>query len=385
VVNLTLSLTEARRLAVRSQYLAGPPPAAGIDGMRQVLRGLRVLQLDPVNVVARSHLLVLRSRLGAFDSGDLETLLWRDRWLFEYWAHSASIVLTEDYPIHQVTMQDYNETVESPERRAWMAANTDFRDYILDTLRDSGPLPIDAFEDCAAVSWVSTGWTNGRNVEKMLDTLLKQGAITVAGRDGLKRLWGLADFPDLGEPLPKAEAVNRATEHSLRALGVGRAGDVERHFVPGRYAGLDLERASWARPVRVEGGNEQWWVHQDTLGLLEEEWYPRTTLLSPFDNLICDRERTERLWGFAYRNEMYVPKHKRQFGCYVMPVLSGEHLIGRVASRVDRRRRVFDVEAMFAETGAPADPLVPAAIEALASFAGADSVQYSGPVALGVS
>jgi uncharacterized protein YcaQ len=215
--------------------------------------------------------------------------------------------------------------------------------------------------------------------------LLKQGAITVAGRDGLKRLWGLADFPDLGEPLPQAEAVNRAAEQSLRALGVGRARDVELHFVPGRYAGLDLERADWARPVRVEGGNEQWWVHQDTLGLLEEEWQPRTTLLSPFDNLICDRERTERLWGFAYRNEMYVPKHKRQFGCYVMPVLSGKRLIGRVASRVDRRRRVFDVEAMFAEAGAPADPLVPAAIEALASFAGADSVHYSGAVAFGVS
>ena len=385
MADLTLSLTEARRLAVRSQHLAGLPPAAGIDGMRQVLRGLRVLQLDPVNVVARSHLLVLWSRLGAFDRDDLDTLLWRDRWLFEYWAHSASIVLTEDYPIHQVTMRDYTETVESPERRAWMAANTDFRRYILDTLRDSGPLPIDAFEDRAAVGWVSTGWTNGRNVEKMLDTLLKQGAITVAGRDGLKRLWGLADFPDLGEPLPQAEAVNWAAEYSLRALGVGRARDVERHFVPGRYAGLDLGRAGWARPVRVEGGSEQWWVHQDTLGLLEEEWHPRTTLLSPFDNLICDRERTERLWGFAYRNEMYVPKHKRQFGCYVMPVLSGERLIGRVASRVDRRRRVFGVEAMFAEAGAPADPLVPTAIEALASFAGADSVQYSGPVALGVS
>jgi uncharacterized protein len=124
--------------------------------MRQVLRGLRVLQLDPVNVVARSHLLVLWSRLGAFDSGDLETLLWRDRWLFEYWAHSASIVLTEDYPIHQVMMRDYTETVESQQRRAWMAANTDFRRYILDTLRDSGPLPIDAFEDRAAVGWLTS-------------------------------------------------------------------------------------------------------------------------------------------------------------------------------------------------------------------------------------
>ena len=99
--HLELSLTEARRLAVRAQHLAGPrEPQAddGIDRMRQVLRGLRVLQLDPVNVVARSHLLVLWSRLGPFDRDDLDTLLWRQRWLFEYWAHAASIVLTEDYP-----------------------------------------------------------------------------------------------------------------------------------------------------------------------------------------------------------------------------------------------------------------------------------------------
>ena len=98
---------------------------------------------------------------------------------------------------------------------------------------------------------------------------------------------------------------------------------LERHFTIGRYPGLDLEHAGWARPVRVEGGSEQWWVHRDTLGLLDQEWRPRTTLLSPFDNLICDRDRTERLWDLVYRNEIYVPKHKRRFGSYVMPVRRG--------------------------------------------------------------
>ena len=356
--------------------------------MRQVLRGLRVLQIDPVNVVARSHLLVLWSRLGGFDRDDLETLRWRERWLFEYWAHAASIVLTEDYPIHRAMMRAYRVTVESQQKRDWLAANEDFRRYVLDMLRDSGPLPGDAIEDRAAVSWISTGWTNGRNVERMLDILWKQGIVMVTGRDGLRRLWGLADFPVV-EDLPQEEVVARAAEHALRALGVARTRDVERHFTIGRYPGLDLEGAAWARPVLVEGGSEQWWVHRDALGLLDEPWRPRTTLLSPFDNLICDRERTERLWGFAYRNEMYVPKHKRQFGCYVMPVLSGERLIGRVVPRLDRRRGELVVEGVFAEeefggAGAVADRSVAAAIESLASFAGAGSVSYSGGVALGV-
>ena len=384
-----LSLPQARRLAIRSQHLAGPEPAKGIDGLRRVLRGLRVLQIDPVNVVARSHLLVLWSRLGGFDRDDLDTLLWRERWLFEYWAHAASIVLTEDYPIHRAMMRAYAATVENQQKRDWLAANQEFRGYVLERLRDSGPLPVDAIEDRAAVSWTSTGWTNGRNVERMLDILWKQGTVTIAGRDGLRRLWDLADFP-AAEDLPQAEVVTRAAEHALRALGVARARDVERHFTIGRYPGLDLERSGWARPVRVEGGNEQWWVHRDVLPLLDDEWQPRVTLLSPFDNLICDRDRTERLWGFAYRNEMYVPKHKRKFGCYAMPVVAGERLIGRVVPRVDRRRGVLVVEGVFAEpesagAGAPPDGSVAAAIESLASFTGAASVSCSGPVAFGVS
>ena len=384
--DLVLSLRQARRLAVRSQHLAGPEPGRDLDGLRRVLRGLRVLQIDPVNVVARSHLLVLWSRLGGFDRDDLAALLWRKRWLFEYWAHAASIVLTEDYPIHRVMMTDYRN-IENRPLRDWLAVNDDFRRYLLDRLRDSGPLPVDAFEDRAAVIWTSTGWTNGRNVERMLDVLWKQGVVMVAGRDGLRRLWDLADFP-AAEDLPREEAVARAAGHALRALGVARARDVERHFTIGRYPGLDLERAGWARPVRVEGGSEQWWVHHDMLGLLDEEWRPRTTLLSPFDNLICDRDRTERLWGFVYRNEMYVPRHKRQYGCYVMPVLAGERLIGRVVPRTDRRRGVLVVEGVFAEdgfAGALADRPVTAAIDSLASFAGAGSVSCSGAAAPGVS
>ena len=181
--------------------------------------------------------------------------------------------------------------------------------------------------------------------------------------------------------------MTRAAEHSLRALGVARARDVERHFTMGRYPGLDLERAGWARPVRVEGGTEQWWAHRDVLDRLDEDWRPRTTLLSPFDNLICDRDRTERLWGFAYRNEMYVPKAKRQYGCYVMPVLAGERLIGRVAAAGGPAGAACSSSrGCTPSPGSPPDAAsLAAAIESLASFAGAGSVSYAGAVAFGVS
>jgi uncharacterized protein len=373
-----LSLEQARRLAVRAQLLAGPRPDPGIDGLRQVLRAVRCLQLDPVNVVARSHLLVLWSRLGDFDRAHLDTLLWRERWLFEYWAHAASIVLAEDYPVHHLMMRAFPRTREY---REWLAANEEFRRYVLEALGQAGSLATESLENRAAVGWVSTGWTHGRNVEQMLNFLWKQGAITVVGRDGLRRLWGPAAFADM-PLLTEQEAVQRAAELALLALGVARERDIVRHFTRDRYPGLDLPGYSFARRVRVDGGTEDWWVHEDSFGLLGEGWAPRTTLLSPFDNLICDRERTQRLWDFSYKNEMYVPKAKRQFGAYTMPVLSGDRLIGRVVPRLDRRHGVLEVEGVFAEDGAPADaaPAIAGAIESLAAFAGARSVRYAGPV-----
>jgi uncharacterized protein len=232
-------------------------------------------------------------------------------------------VLAEDYPVHHLMMRAFPRY---PESRNWLTANEEFRRYILDRLRESGPLPAEAFEDRSAVGWVSTGWTHGRNVERMLDSLWKQGTVTVVGRDGLRRLWGSAEFP-VAAQLSQEEAVRRAAELALLALGVARERDIVRHFTRDRYPGLDLPSCGFARRVRVEGGTEDWWVHADCSGLLEEErWAPRTTLLSPFGNLICDRERTQRLWGFAYKNEIYVPKHKRQYGAYTMPVLCDEEL-----------------------------------------------------------
>ncbi|MEU6999627.1 crosslink repair DNA glycosylase YcaQ family protein [Nonomuraea sp. NPDC046570] len=392
---LTISERDARRLAVSSQLLDGRRP----EGLWQVLQRLRCLQLDPINVVARSHELVLWSRLGAFDAGELDALRWDERRLFEYWAHAASIVLTEDYPLHQLMMRRYPKTAGAYGNRLrdWLEVNERLRTHILDRLRDEGPLAAEAFEDVAVVPWESSGWSTGRSVERMLDILRFQGVVVVAGRHRRARVWDLTErfLPALAayEPLDEREVVARAAEHALRSLGVARPGDIEEHFIRGRYPGLaevlaGLEAEGRVHRAGIEGApaTERWYVHADLLPTLERvtngQWEPRTTLLSPFDNLICHRARTERLWNFAFRTEMYVPKAKRQYGYYILPILHGDRLIGRIAPRLDRRTGVLTIEGMYAEPGVGEREAsaVAAAVADLARFVGAGEIRYEGAV-----
>jgi uncharacterized protein YcaQ len=175
---------------------------------------------------------------------------------------------------------------------------------------------------------------------------------------------------------------------------VATARDIDRHFTAGRYPGLPtvlagLEREGRIERVRVaDDGTEwpgPWYVHADDLPLLERleagDWQPRTTLLSPFDNLIIDRERTQRLFGFHFRMEIYVPRAARRYGYYVLPVLHGDRLVGRVDPAMDRRRGRLVVNAVHAEPDAPAaaGPAVAAALQELAVFLGADGVELGQP------
>jgi uncharacterized protein len=387
----TLDLELARRLAVSRQRLTGPAPAApGAEAIMSVVTDLGSVQLDPISVVARSHLLVLWSRLGRYDPAEVEALLWRERRLFEYWSHAAAVVCTQDYPIHSLLMRHHPRHQRLQE---WLAANEALRRSILRQLRADGPLPTRAIEDRSQVDWESSGWTGGRNVDRMLDLLWTQGHILVAGRQGQQRVWDLAErvLPDWAPTRrpPERQVVRAAAQRSLRALGVATARDIDRHFTAYRYPGLDgvlaaLERAGRIERVRVaDGGGElagPWYVHADDLPLLERlqagGWQPRTTLLSPFDNLLINRERTERLFGFRYRMEIYVPKAARRYGYYVLPVLHGDRLVGRVDPAMDRRSGRLVVHALHAEPDAhaAAGPAVAAALGDLASFLGADGV-----------
>ncbi len=366
---IVVTLEEARRLAVLAQRLAGPRPPATIDGMMEIFQSLNCIQIDPIRAVERTQLLLLWSRLGAFDPELLDRLQQEERTIFEAWAHCASYVLTEDYPLfaHHMTDEHVGGGVWGERVRTWMEANAALKEHILERLEADGPLATSEFEDVAAVPWESTGWNAGRNVTRMLDFLYNGGTILSVGRKGNNKYWHLAErwlppWVDRSE-WAEADAVRRTAAKSLRALGIATAKQIKNHFIRGRYPGLserlpELVEEGTALPARIAGpGGElwpdEWFIHRESLAALEAlrrgEWQPRTVLLSPFDNLICDRERTEQLWGFYYRIEIYVPVAKRQYGYYVLPILHGESFIGRMDSKLDRKKGVYAINALYPE------------------------------------
>jgi len=401
LTSLNLTPTLARRLAVTRQRLAGPRPEPTPAGIMEIMRDLGCIQIDPIRAVERTQFLVLWSRLGHYDPAHLDTLLWDERQLFEYWAHAASIVLTEDYPIHQAQMRRLagNESSWSERVQAWLAENQTFRQHVLDRLRQEAPLASREFKDLSLIPWKSTGWTNDRNVDRMLGFLWEQGDIMVTKRQGLQKKWGLAEqhLPDWTprEVLSDDDVVRRAAQKSLRALGVGTAKHINNHFIRGCYPGLDRILAELVAeerflPVTIGEGDTnwpgQWFIHADDLPLLEalangQGWQSRTTLLSPFDNLICDRDRTELLWNFYFRIEIYVPPAKRQYGYYVLPILHEDRLIGRIDPKMDRKTGALHINAVYTEPDAPQDPAtgqaVAAAIVELALFLKAGDIAYT--------
>ncbi|RKQ91577.1 hypothetical protein C8N24_1400 [Solirubrobacter pauli] len=377
-----------RRLAIRNQRLDGPAPRRKptAQDLLETVRALRCLQLDPTAVVARNHLLVLFSRHGGFDERAFERLAYEDRRLFEYWAHEASYVLAEDLPIHRFAFHP----PRYPRQRAWWDGEPEFRARILARLGEHGPLRAREIEDEANVGWTSTGgWTNGRTVARMLDMLWVAGQAGIARRDGAQRVWDLMERcwpPDApAEELSGFEVQRRAVVHAIRALGAARAPHIRVHFTRFRYPDMPavleaLRREGVIVPLAVDGLGEDWWVlAEDVERLGDDDFKPRTALLSPFDNLLCDRARTEALFGFHHRLEIYVPKPKRRWGYFVLPILDGDRLVGRADLAMDRQRGVLVAHAVHAEEKVPRGARLPKAIrrelERLASWRGATDIE----------
>ena len=404
---LSLTLAQARHLAVNAQGLHQPQPASA-EGMLNVFRQLGCVQLDPISAVAKSHQLVLRSRLAhtsvAALNTDLDQLLWRDKSVFEYWAHCASMVLTEHYPIHSHRMRGHLKGTTSTWGQrmiAWVAENKALANHILREIKKHGPLPSSYFEEETHSDWNSTDWTSGRNVNQMLDFFWLGGKLMVVGRKGNSRLWDLAErhLPEWTprEKLRDAAIEKLATLQALQALGVATQQQINLHFTRYRYPTLkntlaDLEREGHVVRASVEGMKGDWYLpasqaatSQDSrFGSLEtSEVGDIATLLSPFDNLICDRKRALALFNFDFTIEIYVPKEKRKFGYYVLPILYEDKIIGRVDPLMDRAKGILHIHQVHAETDAPmnrkAGKAVAQAIAQLGRFLGATHVNMGNP------
>ena len=372
----TITAEQARRLAVTGQLLAEPRPAS----IGEVVAGLGRVQMDPTAAVARSERLALFSRLGPYDTGEIDRAMFERRELFEYWAY---ILPMADYALHRHTMRAYpsQRTTRGRYVREWMAANPGFRRHLLSELRRRGPAAL-----------ARAGRPRGRALEHrrlerrqerrpMLDVLWNMGRIAIVGRDGNERIWDLGERFYPREPaLSQAAAARRVVTRQLAARGIARSAQLGRRVdgpAPGAAAALRaLERKGVAQPVQVEGLAGSWVAHAPSLS---ETFRGRTVLLSPFDQLVHDRERTVQLFGFRFRLEIYRPRHLREHGYFVLPLLHGDRLIGRIDPLYDRSTQTLHIHAVHAEDDAPATaaPEVAAAVAELAAWLGARQVQLS--------
>jgi uncharacterized protein len=338
-----ISRRRARQLAVMGQRLDAPRPRS-ID---EVLAALGEIQMDPTSVVARTEHLLLFSRLGpSFRVPQLERRMWTDRAMFEYWAH---IVPMTDLPVHRISMKRYPHGHQKRHRyvRDWLVANDAFVRYALGELRRRGPMRTRDFENRAAEGWETGGWNDeGQNAAMLLDILWSQGKVMIVGRDGQQRLWDLASrwLPRVPARSPSAMAAE-LVERQIHARGITRLDRLGYLFdgaLPGREAAVErLLRTGVIVPLRVESYPGRWYTHRE---LLDRSFRGRSVALSPFDDLISDRTRTERLFDMYFRIEIYVPKAKR-WGYFVLPVLHDDRLIGRIDPVWDRREHVLRINA----------------------------------------
>jgi hypothetical protein len=376
----TLTLTEARRLVVMAQQLAGPRPGS----LLEIVERLGKVQMDPTSIVERAERLTLWSRFGAFDREALRQMVEDEpRSLFEY---NAFLLPVADLPLHRPAMRRFPR----PEYRRgryiaeWLRDNAGFRAYILSELRARGALRSRDLDDRADVPWQTGGWNDGKNLGRMLEILWQAGDIGVSRRLGNERVWDLFErvisVRD-EESAPDEVVAIELMERQLRAAGLVRAGwgGALDYRLPARDIGEESLRADRvAVPVAVDGLAGEWLVHRAGLAELDAgAWRPRTTLLGPFDPLIHDRERALELFGFGFKFELYVPATRREYGPYTLAVLGGERLVGRVDPTFERRGNVLVVNGLWAEPDAPPDawPAVAAAIEALAAWLGAERVE----------
>jgi uncharacterized protein YcaQ len=338
----TISRREARQIAVRAALLDATRP----DDVMSMVRALAMLRVELTPTVAPSADHIAWSRLGnSFRPEDTTAavalgLLFERGWMLRPMS---------DLGLYLASMRTWADRANA---RGWMDANADFAQGILDRIADLGPLTSQDIPDEAFVPWPSTGWTNNRNVTQMLECLHMSGQLAVVGRAGRLRIWELAErvFPDVPE-IAADEARRIRSERILQACGIMRDSIA---VSPGELHGV----VPVGEPVLIEGVQGKWRVDPEQLG---RPFEGRTTILSPFDRLMTDPQRVDRLFEFDYTLEMYKPAKTRVWGQFALPILHGDALVGKLDARSDYTAGRFIVNRVHED--APFSRAVRAAVD----------------------
>jgi uncharacterized protein YcaQ len=358
-----LSAAEARRIALASQGLAAGWPAGRADSRRiaATARRLGAIQIDSVNVLVRAHYLPLFSRFGPYDTKSLDQLGSRPMALFEYLGHAASFLPIEMHPLIRWRMARFAGEPWEKLRSRVERTRPGYIDAVEKEIAERGPLAAGDLTESGRrekaptkYSAATTAWWNWSDGKDVLEGLFRSGRVAVAGRRGFERLYDLPErvLPSrvLALSTPSTpDAMQGLVRIASRALGVATLRDLSDYFrLPvseTRASVRALVEEGALHPVRVEGWPDPAYLDSNAHAARSEA----RTLVSPFDSLMWDRARTERIFGFRYRIEIYVPQRKRQYGYYVLPFLLGDRLAARVDLKADRARRVLMVQAAHLE------------------------------------
>jgi uncharacterized protein YcaQ len=365
-----ISNTTARKIALAAQGFADPRPSGPVTAahLRRVIRRVGMLQLDSVNVLVRSHYLPTFSRLGPYPTALLDDYAFRRRKLFEYWGHAASLIPVEHFPLfrHRMDRASHWGMQSFADKRA------DYVDTVLNEVRTNGPIPVGDLAEPGerAGSW--WGWGEGKLA---LEHLFHRGLITTAGRQAFTRYYDVTDrvIPAEHYNAPAASEDNARRDLLLlaaRSLGIGTARDLADYYrlplLPCRQTLRELADSGALERVEVKDWKDEAFLHP-------EARIPRRVearaLLSPFDSLVWERGRTERLFNFRYRIEIYTPAPKRVYGYYVLPFLMNDAIVARVDLKSDRQSKRLLVRAAHAEPGGDKDAVAAALSEELRSIA----------------
>jgi len=379
-----LSAAQARRVALAAQGFGRPRPSTiGTRQLNTLVQRLGLLQLDSVNVFERSHYLPVFARLGDYDKADLDRLTFSRKSAYtEYWAHEAAIIPIENWPLFRWRMEARRERWYG-QQDSWVRDNAAMLDWLRAELRDKGPIAASEIEHDSGKG--EGGWWGWSSVKLGLEYLFGWGEVVSAGRTRFERTYALAEqrLPAsvLDQRVTETDAVRRLMALSAQAHGVGTLRDLADYYrikqAPAALALKDLVDAGDVVPVTVEGWKQPGYLHR-------EARIPRTmnagALLSPFDPVVWERARAERMFDFHYRIEIYTPEPKRVFGYYSLPILIDDALVGRIDLKNDRQNRVLRVQSAWREAHAPAgieERIVPL-LENTRAWQGLDSVEFTG-------